>query len=72
MLEKGVSSFVFLWVLNPIVILFYQNCSWSPAARSLASSAPNVERQAKDTVQGSIDRFPYCSSSSLNPDSCRD
>lgn len=25
--EKGEVSFICLWVLNPIVILFYQNCT---------------------------------------------
>lgn len=25
--ERGEVSFIFLWVLNPIVILFYQNCT---------------------------------------------
>lgn len=25
--EKGEVSFIFLWILNPIVILFYQNCT---------------------------------------------
>lgn len=25
--EKGEVSFILLWVLNPIVILFYQNCT---------------------------------------------
>lgn len=27
MLEKGEISFIFLWILNPIMILFFQNCS---------------------------------------------
>jgi hypothetical protein len=35
--EKGEISFVFLWVLNPVVILFYQNC-----APSQLSQAGNV------------------------------
>lgn len=43
MLQKGVSSFVFLWVLNPIVILFYQNCSWVPAQRAVASQEIKIE-----------------------------
>lgn len=34
--EKGQISFVFLYVLNPIVILFYQNCA--PSNISVAST----------------------------------
>jgi hypothetical protein len=39
MLEKGEISFVFLWVLNPFVILFYQNCSMVPVHPQRAVAA---------------------------------
>jgi len=34
MLEKGGFSFVALLVINPVIILLYQNCSLLPAAQS--------------------------------------
>lgn len=34
---KGGLSFVTLMVLNPIIILFYQNCSVVPASRAEAA-----------------------------------
>lgn len=44
LLEKGEISFVFLWVLNPVVILFYQNCS--PSQLSQASTTPTLRGPA--------------------------
>jgi hypothetical protein len=41
--EKGEISFIFLWVLNPVVILFYQNCAPSQlGVASTASPGPKV------------------------------
>lgn len=39
MVQKGEVSFVMLWVLNPVFILFYQNCSWAPPNKAQASQA---------------------------------
>lgn len=33
---RGGISYVTLMVLNPIIILFYQNCSFLPSERALA------------------------------------
>lgn len=53
-MNKGSFSFVAMLVVNPIVILFYQNCSMTPvsyakissppptATRTVASEAPSV------------------------------
>lgn len=30
MLEKGEMSFIFLWILTPVMILGFQNCSMVP------------------------------------------
>lgn len=47
MLERGEISFVFLWVLNPIVILFYQNCSYTPPSRAEVAPAAAVIQSAQ-------------------------
>ncbi len=39
MVQKGEVSFVMLWVLNPVFILFYQNCSWAPPNKAQAHQA---------------------------------
>lgn len=46
-LDKGELSFFALWVINPLIIVLYQNCSWNPAQRADAGrvdSASSVER----------------------------
>ncbi len=42
---RGGISYVTLMVLNPIIILFYQNCSVLPAERAMAQR-PTVEQSA--------------------------
>ncbi len=37
---RGGISYVTLMVLNPIIILFYQNCSVLPAERAMAHQKP--------------------------------
>ena len=32
--EKGEFSFVFLWIMNPLIILFYQNCAPSQLSQA--------------------------------------
>lgn len=43
MLEKGEISFIFLWVLNPIMILFFQNCSMVPSTATADPTPQFVE-----------------------------
>jgi hypothetical protein len=42
MLNKGSFSFVAMLVINPIVILFYQNCSMAPISHAKNTSAPTA------------------------------
>lgn len=58
MLEKGELSFIFLWVLNPIVILFYQNCSSVPLHSKTAIQKHSVQQKADMASSG--DRWPAC------------
>ncbi len=49
MLSKNELSFIFLWVLNPLLILFYQNCS-SPNYRvDREDAAPVFEAKSQRT-----------------------
>lgn len=71
MMNKGGFSFVAMLVINPIVILFYQNCSMSPVSyaknhtpsqtitRQVASEAEPVTADVKKAV---------CSESTENKD----
>ncbi|MGZ3768194.1 MAG: hypothetical protein ACXVCP_05855 [Bdellovibrio sp.] len=46
MVNKGGFSFVAMLVINPIVILFYQQCSMSPLSYAKTSTPPTaVTRQ---------------------------
>lgn len=49
MLERGEISFLFLWILNPVVILFYQNCSWAPPVTAEANNPKSIFASAPDT-----------------------
>ena len=72
MVHRGGFSFMAMLVINPIVILFYQNCSMVPtsqAARSVASvseaqSVPvvTVKKQVKLTCN---DGKVHCLSSNI-------
>lgn len=44
MMNKGGFSFVAMLVINPVVILFYQNCSMAPVSHA-AKKAPAINRQ---------------------------
>ena len=44
MVNKGGFSFVALLVINPVVILFYQNCSMAPVSYAAKKAPPTVER----------------------------
>lgn len=65
MLERGEISFVFLWVLNPIVILFYQNCSYTPPERAEAAAmTPAAITQPAPKAQQQ--RIPSCTLNTEN------
>lgn len=59
MLEKGELSFIFLWVMNPLIILFYQNCSTGPSAHA-AKSPPALEKRMASAAESHEDRTPAC------------
>jgi len=61
MLARAEISFVVLWIVNPLVILFYQNCSWSPPQRAEADRGISVS---------ATDRAPACAASGLNSKVC--
>lgn len=42
---RGGISYVTLMVLNPIIILFYQNCSVIPAERAMAQKPVSYQTQ---------------------------
>jgi hypothetical protein len=44
-MNKGGFSFVAMLVINPVVILFYQNCSMAPVSYAAKKTPPAVERQ---------------------------
>jgi hypothetical protein len=51
MLEKGSFSFVALLVINPVVILLYQNCSFLPVTQSeLAAREMGSQKRAISSV----------------------
>lgn len=45
MLARGGFSFVAMLVINPIVILFYQNCSMAPVSQAKYTPPPAITRQ---------------------------
>jgi hypothetical protein len=54
--ERGEISFLFLWVVNPLIILFYQNCSMTQ--QSYAS--PNPFRPSVELSQSCTTHFGHC------------
>lgn len=44
MINKGGFSFVAMLVINPIVILFYQNCSMTPISHAENKPRPTIVR----------------------------
>ncbi|MEN0058390.1 MAG: hypothetical protein AAGB31_06110 [Bdellovibrio sp.] len=54
MVNRGGFSFVAMLVLNPIVILFYQNCSMSPIRHAKNSAPPTLTRQVASENPSSI------------------
>ncbi len=57
MVSRGSFSFVAMLVINPVVILFYQNCSMTPVSH--ASNGPvkqpaAIERQVASTAKAEV------------------
>ena len=55
MVNRGGFSFVAMLVINPIVILFYQNCSMAPT--SYANNPPSINKReiASETQTAKLD-----------------
>jgi hypothetical protein len=69
MLERGEISFIFLWVLNPIMILFFQNCTWAPPAQVQGSATPIVSQISDREPAMASEKSPGCMPRS-NADFC--
>lgn len=57
MVNRGSFSFVAMLVINPIVILFYQNCSMTPISYAKDTPTPAVTR----SVASEAPHKPYIS-----------
>jgi hypothetical protein len=57
MFERSELSFIFLWVINPIVILFYQNCSSIPQQSTAinASNSQQIIQEYKDSKTSGLE-----------------
>lgn len=64
---RGGISYVALMVLNPIIILFYQNCSVLPTERAMAQRPPTVEQSVNSRAPASIkvESLKNCDSANL-------
>lgn len=62
MLNRGSFSFVAMLVINPVVILFYQNCSMAPISYAKNTTPiPVITRQVASESQPVIaDIKPVC------------
>jgi hypothetical protein len=57
MLERGGFSFVALLVINPLLILFFQNCSFAPVLHSeVAAQSVRPTQQREISSVGMMDR----------------
>lgn len=57
MVNRGGFSFVAMLVINPIVILFYQNCSMTPVSHA-AKAPPVVERHVASEAKPALVTAP--------------
>lgn len=62
--RRGATSFAILFILNPIVILFYQNCSVLP---SQAQEAQKASRSISSVQEKHLDQSPCRFVSSKQP-----
>jgi hypothetical protein len=64
MVNKGGFSFVAMLVINPVVILFYQNCSMAPISHAKNTTPVVVERQVASEAKPVIAEVkPLCDES---------
>lgn len=71
MIQRGGFSFVAMLVINPFVILFYQNCSMAPVsnASNLAQSPVIVQQRSISSENGSQAK-PLPAACLSNKDAC--
>jgi hypothetical protein len=63
MVNKGGFSFVAMLVINPVVILFYQNCSMSPISHAQNSPPKAIVRQVASEAKPIVAEVkPACDS----------
>lgn len=62
MLNRGSFSFVAMLVINPVVILFYQNCSMAPVSHAKNTTPiPVITRQvASESQPVVVEVKPVC------------
>ncbi|MDG0815264.1 hypothetical protein [Bdellovibrio svalbardensis] len=61
MINRGGFSFVAMLVINPVVILFYQNCSMAPVSQAKNSPPPIAIRQVASEAKPVIAKIkPAC------------
>jgi hypothetical protein len=66
MVSRGGFSFVAMLVINPIVILFYQNCSMTPVSQAANTSpARAVSSVAAPAQPVCLSHYAYCPVSSI-------
>ncbi len=54
MMNRGGFSFVAMLVINPIVILFYQNCSMTPVSYAKNTPPASVSRSIASEAQPKV------------------
>lgn len=58
MFDRSEATFIFLWVINPLVILFYQNCSSIPQGYAAGKHEKPSYQQAQAPAK--FERSPAC------------
>lgn len=60
MVHRGGFSFVAMLVINPIVILFYQNCSMTPVSHAQNSPPASIRQIASEKGPVAVQYTPGC------------
>jgi hypothetical protein len=60
MVNRGGFSFVAMLVINPIVILFYQNCSMTPISHAQNNPPASIRQIASDSQPIAVSFKPGC------------
>lgn len=60
MVNRGGFSFVAMLVINPIVILFYQNCSMTPVSHAQNSPPASIRQIASESKPVAVQYTPGC------------